>query len=427
MSKRIAVIGGGIAGLGAAWLLSQRYKVTLMEAAETIGGHTNTVDVPTRDGPLAVDTGFIVYNEPNYPHLTALFRHLGVATKPSDMSFAFAASAPEIEYAGDHLGTVFAQPRNLLRPAFWGMVIDILRFNRRARAALAQGVDPETSLGELLDAWGLGEGFRRFYLLPMSAAIWSCPPERILEFPARAFLQFFRNHGLIQVTNRPQWRTVDGGGRTYVQRMLEMIGDVRAATPVQQVQPDSEGVVVATTRYAERFDEVVIATHADQALRLLQAPSSQEAEILGAFGYAANEAWLHTDQRLMPRRRRVWASWNHLTHEPRNGTTPVSVTYWMNRLQSLATEDDIFVSLNPPEAPDPERVHRRFTYEHPVFDAAAVAAQERLAAIQGQRGLWFCGSYCGYGFHEDALQSAVDAAAGMGVATPWPTDREEAS
>lgn len=424
MTERIAVIGGGIAGLGAAWLLSRRYDVTLIEAAPTIGGHTNTVDVAASDGTIPVDTGFIVYNELNYPHLTGLLRHLGVATKPSDMSFAFASSNPELEYAGDNLATLFAQPRNLLRPAFWGMVADILRFNRRARSALADGIDKTTTIGELLDAWDLGEGFRRFYLLPMSAAIWSCPPDRILDFPARPFLQFFNNHGLTQVTDRPQWRTVDGGGREYVNRMLADIPEVRAATPVRRVRPETDGVKVATAEGTDHFEEVVIATHADQALALLDPPSDDEAAVLGAFGYATNEAWLHTDSRLMPKRRRVWASWNHLTHEPRIGSASVSVTYWMNRLQSLTTEDDIFVSLNPPEAPSADCVHRRLAYDHPVFDAPAIAAQAQLPALQGRRGLWFCGSYAGYGFHEDALQSSVGVANALGVDTPWPGPEE---
>lgn len=419
MSKQVAVVGGGIGGLMAAWLLSRHHRVTLIEAEDYIGGHTNTVDVAASDGHVPVDTGFIVYNEPNYPGLTGLLRELGVATRPSDMSFAFAAFNLDLEYAGDNLGTLFAQPRNLVRPAFWGMLRDIMRFNRRAQRAVEAGVDPELSLGELLDRWRLGEGFRRFYLLPMSAAIWSCPPDRILAFPAKPFLEFFRNHGLIQITGRPQWRTVAGGGREYVRRMVNAIHDVRSATPARGVRVTTEGVEVTTDTTAEVFDEVVMATHADQALALLTDATPAEAEFLGAFGYARNEAWLHTDSRLMPKRRRVWASWNHLTHEPRNGKAAVSVTYWMNRLQSLPTEDDIFVSLNPPEAPAPEHIHRRLAYDHPVFDGAAIAAQGRLPEIQGRRGLWFCGSYCGYGFHEDALQSALDVAAGLGVTPPW--------
>jgi predicted NAD/FAD-binding protein len=249
----------------------------------------------------------------------------------------------------------------------------------------------------------------------------------MLRFPAQSFLQFFRNHGLIQITGGPQWRTVDGGGRAYVNRMLGAIHRVRIAQPVQRIQTGANGVSVETANGAEDFDDVVIATHADQALRVLDSPSTEESEILGAFGYARNEAWLHTDERLMPRRRRVWASWNHLTHERRDGKAPISVTYWMNRLQSLPTRDDVFVSLNPPEPPAGDRVYRHMTYDHPVLDRAAAAAQRRLTAIQGQRGLWFCGSYCGYGFHEDALASAVDVAHRLGVAPPWQIDREAAA
>jgi len=423
MTKTIAVVGGGVAGLGAAWLLARHHRVTLLEANDYIGGHTRTVDIPTSDGGVAVDTGFIVYNEPNYPHLTALLHRLGVATKPSDMSFAFAALNIDLEYAGDHIGTLFAQRRNLARPRFWRMLVDIMRFNRQARRALEQGIDPNTSLGELLDAWRLGEGFRRFYLLPMSAAIWSCPADEILDFPAHAFLQFFRNHGLIQVTGRPQWRTVEGGGREYVKRITDTIHDVRPATPVQRVMPKASGVSVTTPTGEEGFDEVVLATHADQALSLLDDPTDEETSLLGAFGYARNQAWVHTDPSLMPRRRAVWASWNHLTHEPGNGTAPVSVTYWMNRLQSLPTGDDIFVSLNPPHPPSRDRLHQQLHYDHPVFDRDAVAAQRRLPSIQGQRGLWFCGSYFGYGFHEDALAAGVAVASALGEEVPWTTEQ----
>jgi len=426
MSKDIAVVGGGIAGLGAAWLLSHRYRITLIEAGDYVGGHTNTVDFPASDGIVPVDTGFIVYNEPNYPHLKGLFEHLQVPTKQSNMSFGFAARHLDLEYAGNSIGSLFAQPRNLLRPSFWGMLRDIVRFNRRARRALADGISDEITLGELLDQWGLGEGFRRFYLLPMSAAIWSCPQNDMLGFPAHAFLQFFRNHGLIQITGGPQWRTVEGGGREYVKRMLDAIHRIRLAAPVQRIETISSGVRVTTADGAEDFDEVVVATHADQALGLLASPTAEEDRILGAFGYARNEAWLHTDERLMPKRRRVWASWNHLTHEQRNGQSPISVTYWMNRLQSLSTQDDVFVSLNPPQPPADNQVYRHMTYDHPVLDRAAAAAQRQLPTIQGQRGLWFCGSYGGYGFHEDALASAVEVARRLGVDTPWAIDHEVA-
>lgn len=418
--QHIAVIGGGVAGLGAAWLLSQRHRVTLFEANDYVGGHTHTLDCDTRDGRVPVDTGFIVYNEPNYPNLKGLFEALSVATQPSDMSFAFAARNIDLEYAGDNLATLFAQRRNLLRPAFWRMTRDILRFNRLAHARLAGGLADEATLGELLDRWRLGEAFRRYYLLPMSAAIWSCPPDEILAFPGERFLRFFHNHGLIQLTDRPQWRTVVGGGREYVHRILPRLHETRTKSPVRRVERAPDGVRVHTDAGgAEAFDQVVIAAHADQALAMLDRPGFWETTLLGAFRYAANEAWLHGDTALMPRRRAVWASWNHITRNPGDGESPVSVTYWMNRLQSLPTTEDIFVSLNPQEPPGSERVYRHMHYDHPVFDRAAIRAQRLLPRIQGEGGVWYCGSYFGYGFHEDALASAVGVARALGTPIPW--------
>ena len=419
-SRKIAVIGAGVAGIGAAWLLSRRHEVSLFEANDRLGGHSNTVACDLPEGEIPVDTGFIVYNEPNYPELAALFRHLELPTHASNMSFAFAATDIDLEYAGSGLGTLFAQRRNLLRPRFWGMVRDILRFNREASARLASGRGHSLSLGELLDELGMGEAFRRYYLLPMSAAIWSCPQDVMLRFPARSFLRFFHNHGLIQLRDRPQWRTVSGGSREYIRRMRPAIAHVHSATPVSSVRRTASGVRLAnSTGELGDYDAVVIAAHGDQALAMLNQPSDAEARLLGAFGYQANDAWLHTDPALMPRRRSVWSSWNHLTARSVDGRQPVSVTYWMNRLQSLPTATDVLVSLNPLREPAPATVIQRQRYDHPVFDQAAIAAQAALPEIQGAERIWYCGSYHGYGFHEDAFASAVRVAEQLGAPPPW--------
>ncbi len=419
-SRRIAVVGSGIAGLGAAWLLSQRDDVTLFESQDRLGGHSNTIECDLPDGRVPVDTGFIVYNEPNYPALSALFRHLDLPTQKSEMSFAFAATDIDLEYAGSGLKTLFAQRRNLLRPQFWGMVRDILRFNRESNARLIGPAQREQSLGELLDELGLGEAFQRFYLLPMSAAIWSCPQDVMLRFPARSFLQFFHNHGLIQLRDRPQWRTVTGGSREYIQRMRSAITRIHTATPVGAVTRTEQGVKLSgPSGELGCFDEVVLAAHADQSLGMLTAPSTQEQNVLGAFQYQDNQAFLHTDAQLMPRRRSVWSAWNHLTERSAEGKDPVSVTYWMNCLQSLPTQTDVFVTLNPLSPPEPAKVLREQSYDHPVFDQAAINAQAVVPDIQGQDRIWFCGSYQGYGFHEDAFSSAVRVAAQLGVHTPW--------
>jgi predicted NAD/FAD-binding protein len=418
--QRIAVVGGGISGLGAAWLLSRRHHVSLLEAEDRVGGHTNTVDCPTRGDPVPVDTGFIVYNEPNYPHLSALFRALQVPTHASDMSFAFSARDVDLEYAGDNLRTLFAQRRNLLRPAFWRMSTDILRFNRAANARLDEGIPGDITLGRLLDDLEMGEPFRRYYLLPMSAAIWSCPQDDMLGFPAERFLRFFRNHGLIQLADRPPWRTVTGGAREYVKRMLPAIPQVLTGTPVRRIERRPDGAYVyGDAGLIGRFDAVVIGAHADQALAMLERPSFWERTLLGAFRYQENIAWLHGDPALMPRRRSVWSSWNHLTEDIRDGRNPVAVSYWMNRLQPLSTDEDVFVTLNPPRPPAAEHAHRRIVYQHPVFDQAAIRAQRLLPRIQGRDRVWFCGSYQGYGFHEDGLRSAVEVARAFGVTPPW--------
>jgi predicted NAD/FAD-binding protein len=420
--KRIAVIGGGISGLSAAWLLSRRHEVVLYERNTYIGGHSNTVEVETASGPVAIDTGFVVYNERNYPHLTRLFRTLGVATQPTDMSFSASIDDGRVEYAGDNLDTLFAQRRNLLSPAFLGMLHDILRFNRDAKRSLATGDATQLSLGEYLARGGYGRRLVDHYLLPMAAAIWSCPTATMREFPAPSFLRFFHNHGLIELRNRPQWHTVVGGSRNYVCRLVEAVGDgVKRACGVVSVQRADDGVwVTGQDGQRARFDEVVFGSHADETLALIDAPSAEERRILGAFSYQENRAILHCDTALMPRRQKVWSSWNYLANGGRTGTGAVSVTYWMNRLHRLpAGHRPYLLSLNPLSDPDQRRVITEISYHHPVFDASAVQGQKLLPSIQGRDRLWFCGAYSGYGFHEDGLRSAVNVAAQLGVSPPW--------
>lgn len=413
---RIAVVGAGVAGMGAAWLLSQAHDVTLYEAAPHPGGHSLTIDVPAGGGSVPVDMGFIVYNPPAYPNLTALFRHLDVPTAGSDMSFAVSLDDGGLEYAGTDLAGLFGQRRNLIRPRFWGMLRDIARFYREAEAD-APDLDPDLPLSAYLERRGYGAAFVREHLLPMAAAIWSAPAARVAEYPALAFIRFCANHGLLKLRDRPQWRTVDGGSREYVRRITApLAGHMRLNCPVRAIRRLAEAVIVeAEGAPAERYDHVVIATHAPQARALLQDPSDVEARLLGAIRTSRNLAVMHRDPALMPRRRSLWSSWNYL-----GGATPC-VTYWMNRLQPLATTaGDVFVTLNPAQPPAPETVIRREVFAHPLFDAAALRAQRDLWALQGQRRTWFCGAWFGAGFHEDGLQAGLAVAEAIGgVRRPW--------
>lgn len=416
----IAVIGSGISGLGAAWALSRTHRVTLFESAPTAGGHANTVDLPANSWGCAVDTGFIVHNTHTYPNLTALFAALGVQTEPSEMSFAVSLDAGRREYAS-RAGGLFAQPRNLARPGHWRMLADIVRFYRDARGLLAEPDGDGESLGRYLLRNRYSRAFVEDHLLPMAAAIWSAPTQTVRAFPAASFVRFLANHGLLQFRDRPQWRTVTGGSRTYVQRILDQLGErVRLETPVHAVRRTPAGAWVdSAAAQAERFDQIVLATHADQALAVLGADAEPaERELLGAVRYSRNTAVLHADARLMPARRRVWSSWNYMTGGHQGGERPVSVTYWMNRLQNLPGPD-VFVSLNPLREPDPDLVHARFAYDHPVLDGAAFAAQQGLPDIQGRNRTWLCGAHWGYGFHEDGLASGLAVAAALGSPAPW--------
>ncbi len=428
-SKRIAVVGSGIAGLASAWLLSQRHTVSLFEKNDYFGGHTHTVNVQTDRGQIGVDTGFIVYNERNYPLLTALFEWLDVETQATDMSFGVSIDRGRLEYAGSDLNGLLAQRGNLLRPSFLRMVRDILRFNRDAHVSLTQPSSADITLGQFLQERGYGSGLIHHYLLPMAAAIWSCPTKAMLDFPCSSFLRFFDNHGLIQLNDRPEWRTVVGGSNTYVHRMLNDLrllsdrpADVARQIPITAVQPGTQGATVTLANgVRERFDAVVMACHADQSLSLLEGTSDQFDAVLGAFTYQPNRALLHSDPSLMPINRRAWSSWNYLAETSDGNQTAVAVTYWMNRLQNLPTSQPFFVSLNPPREPRKDLVTMEIDYAHPVFDTEAIRAQSRLPTLQGMGSLWFAGSYHGYGFHEDALRSAVGVARGLGCAPPWET------
>jgi uncharacterized protein len=418
--SRIAVVGSGIAGLSAAWLLSRRHAVTLFEANDYLGGHTNTVDV-TLDGLThPVDTGFLVFNDRTYPNLIALFRYLGVREVDSEMSFSVRLDDEGIEWAGSSVATVFAQKRNLVRPEFWSMLGDILRFNREA-SGLARGVlDPSYTVARFLDERRFGRPFRDWYLLPMAAAIWSCPTEQMLAYPARTFFRFCQNHGLLQIANRPQWRTVVGGGREYVRRLAAYIDDIRLASPVRCVRRRDALVEVETERRGvEHFDHVVLACHSDQSLRLIADASAAEADLLGNVRYEPNVALLHTDADFLPRSREAWSAWNYHAARGHPAKRPVSVSYLINKLQPLPFTSPVIVTLNPTAAPRPESILGRFEYAHPAFDGPAIEAQHKLHAIQGRRRTWFCGAWTGYGFHEDGLKAGLTVANALGCFAPW--------
>jgi predicted NAD/FAD-binding protein len=411
----IAVIGSGISGLSAAWLLSSHHQVTVFEADNRIGGHSNTVDA----GETPVDTGFIVYNEVTYPNLTALFRFLDVPTKPSDMSFAVSLDGGRLEYSGTGLSGLFAQPANLASPRFWSMLRDLLRFYRTAPGdAGGMGV---LDLGDYLDRKGYGQAFREDHLYPMAAAIWSAPAADIARYPAAAFVGFCKNHGLLKLVGRPVWRTVDGGSRAYVERLTRGFADrIVTGNPIRSVRRLLKGVEITDQNgHTALFDHVVIASHADQALKMLADPSEQESRVLSSFSYCRNETFLHSDPRLMPRRKRVWSSWNYMSAE-NDAERRLSVTYWMNKLQGIQGDRALFVSLNPLHAPAQDKVIRQFSYDHPVFDSKAIAAQHDLWSLQGHNNTWFCGAYFGSGFHEDGLQSGLAVAEALGgVRRPW--------
>ncbi|MGD1878060.1 MAG: NAD(P)/FAD-dependent oxidoreductase [Kiloniellaceae bacterium] len=419
---RIAVVGAGIAGLGAAWALSSRHRVTVFEAANYLGGHANTRNISVDGQCLAVDTGFIVYNETNYPQLTKLFEHIGVKSEASDMSFAVSLNDGQIEYEGSLRG-LLVQPSNLLRPTHLAMLRDVLRFYRTAPALLDRNDGSEPTLGEFLDAGGYSRAFAEQHLLPMGAALWSSTLDGMRDFPARSFVRFFVNHRLFDLGQRPSWRTVTGGSREYVRRLSTSFANrARLQSPVVALRRTPAGVVLRSPYGGEEaFDHVILATHADQALQILGDDATEsERRVLGAFRYRENRAVLHSDTGLMPRRRAAWASWNYLSASRSAGAGhQVCVSYWMNRLQNLPIQSPVIVTLNPPRPPAEEKTYAEFSYDHPQFDTAALQAQSQLPLIQGDQRTWFCGSYCGNGFHEDGLQAGLAVAQALGAVWPW--------
>jgi len=420
---KIAIVGSGISGLAAAHALQGHADITLFEAGSYFGGHTHTVDItlPTPRGSVThgVDTGFLVFNERTYPQLIQLFAELGVKTSKSDMSFSVQAPGAQagqaLEWSGSSLNTVFAQRANLLNPRFLRMLRDVLRFNKLATRIAAQGLDAELMqpLASFLTEQRFSDEFRDWYLLPMLGCIWSCPTDQMLQFPVATMIRFCHNHGLIQVTNRPQWWTVDGGARHYVENIVAQLSDRRLNTPVQRIARDAAGVSITASGQTERFDKVVLACHSDQALALLAAPSAQERAALGAIRYQPNRAVLHTDTSVLPKNQRAWAAWNYQrppTAAASQSDARVCLHYLLNRLQPLPFVQPVVVSLNPGTDIDTSQVHGVFDYAHPVFDVAAIQAQRQLPGLQGLQHSYFCGAWTGYGFHEDGLKSGLAVA-----------------
>lgn len=415
---KLAVIGTGIAGLASAHLLARRHQVVLFEKEARVGGHTNTF--VTKDGQ-PVDTGFIVFNELNYPHLTGLFRELGVAVQKTQMSFGVSLDEGAYEWAGsDNLLTVFAQPSNLFRPAHIRMLLEILRLNKMCRKLLASGDLPGGSLQKFLDDRGFSAALRSRYLLPMAGMIWSCSPRQAADYPAADFMRFFDSHGLFTATGQPQWFSVRNGSRSYVEKILASFkGELRLNAGITQLRRVDGKVLVSTEKNAELFDQVVCATHSDQALRMLVDGSAAEREVLGGIPYTPNRAILHTDESFLPRRRAAWAAWNYTHPRDEIHDQPICGSYWLNKLQSIPGPVNYIVTLNPAREPERDRVLYEITYEHPHYTAASRTTHRRLPEIQGRNRIWWAGAWCGYGFHEDGLKSAVAVTGALGCAPAW--------
>ncbi|VEB96439.1 Protoporphyrinogen oxidase [Cedecea lapagei] len=411
----IAIIGGGIAGLTCAWRLAGHHQVTLFEAAPSLGGHTATVDVATPQGNYAIDTGFIVYNDRTYPRFMGLLSELGIRGQKTQMSFSVHNPRSGLEYNGHTFSSLFAQRRNLVNPVFWGLLKEIVRFNRRAKSALAEEVDPQATLQTFLEQHQFSAFFARHYILPMGAAIWSSSLQEMRRFPLGLFLRFFENHGLLDITQRPQWYVVPGGSREYIRAMLAQLGDrltVQLNSPVQRVIRSHEGVNIQLEHSSQAFDQVIFACHSSQALAMIDKPTQAEREVLGDIGWQRNEVVLHGDRRWLPLRERAWASWNYRLSA--QDMASACVTYNMNILQGLPKEAPLFcVTLNPETPVDERYVWQRFVYEHPLFNPKSWRAQARRGEINGQQRSWFCGAYWYNGFHEDGVHSALDVVKGI--------------
>lgn len=409
--KNIAVIGAGVAGISAAYALNKKHRVTLFEAADYLGGHTNTIVLDRgSDQGVAIDTGFIVFNDRNYPTFIRFLKSLGLAGQPSDMSFGFHHAEGSFCYSSYVPNGLFANRFNIVNPFFLKMIADIIRFNREAKEDLAKKRMESLSLGEYLKKGKYSNRFKNDYLIPMGAAIWSTPPGKMLEFPAQTFMQFFLNHGLLDLKGRPHWMTVPGGSFQYVKKFLEQFrGNVRVNTPVQAVKRTAAGVSVKLVDEAEEFfDKAVIAVHADQAYKMLAEPTNLERELLGVWEYTRNKTVLHTDASVMPSNKRAWASWNYSVEKQTTRNQSVSLTYWMNLLQTLETKEQYFVTLNRETPIAPQKIIREFMYTHPSYTQSSIRAQARLQELNQSGPVYFCGSYFGYGFHEDAIKSSKE-------------------
>ena len=420
---RIAVIGSGVAGIGASWALSQAHDVSLFEANERVGGHSRTLEIDLDGRVVPVDTGFIVFNERNYPNLVRLFAELGVETEDSDMSFAVSTEDGQVEYGG-RLAAMFSSPRSVVDRRIWGIVRGINRFRAEADELAAGRVPDDVSIVDYLRQRGYPDAFATYYLMPLASAVWSGTRNNAEDMPAKTFLEFLNNHGLITIVDRPQWRTVSGGSQTYVRRAVKEVTSVHTERGVRSVRRTPTGIDVTDVEgITETFDHVVFATHADVTLDILGDEALEdERRILSAFRYDRNEVVLHTDASAMPRRRSVWSAWNGIERIGDDGSRPVSVSYWMNRLQNLDLDRDVIVTLNPGDSIDPSTVIDRWVTMHPQFDLHTDAAQRQMPTIQGRDRIWFAGAHLGYGFHEDGLQSGLTVAAALGAPAPWHDD-----
>lgn len=416
---KIAIIGSGISGLGSAFILNEAgHDITIYEKNDYVGGHSRTVDVNVKGKTIPVDTGFIVFNYRNYPNLTALFDLLKIPVAKSSMSFGASINNSWLEYGTKDLASILAVKKNLFRPKFWKMILDVLKFNKHSH----KYIDSDISLGQCLKEMKMGEWFTKYYLLAMGGAIWSTPVEGMLDFPARTFIRFFQNHGLLTINDQPQWYTVKGGSKEYVKKLTAKFEDnIKLSCAAEKVSRENNKIqIIDSNGNLQEYDKVIFACHSDQALKILgDNATKKEAEIIGSFKYQPNKMILHNDQSFMPKNKKCWASWVYLSDEKDDKNPNVSLSYWMNSLQPLETEEPILVTLNPSRRPKEETVFDEYSFEHPVFDEPAIASQSEISKIQGENNTWFCGAYQRYGFHEDGLQSAVKVAEGMGVKIPW--------